>query len=54
MTLYAGLDISMRSVAICIVDQDGAVRLERSVPSEIPDIVRCFAEFGGADREDRF
>jgi hypothetical protein len=23
MTLYAGLDISMRSVALCIVDQDG-------------------------------
>lgn len=46
MTLYAGLDVSMRSVAICIVDQDGAVRLERSVPSEIPDIVRCLAEFG--------
>ncbi len=46
MTLYAGLDISVRSVAICIVDHDGAIRLERSVPSEVPDIVRCLAEFG--------
>lgn len=48
MTLYAGLDISVRSVAICIVDHDGVIRLERSVPSEVRDIVRCLAEFGEA------
>ena len=34
---YAALDVSLRSVAICIIDHDGKVRLERSVPSEVPD-----------------
>jgi hypothetical protein len=38
---YAALDVSLRSVAICIIDQDGKVRLERSVPSDVPDVVRC-------------
>ena len=43
---YAALDVSLRSVEICIIDQDGKVRLERSVPSEVPDLVRCLREFG--------
>jgi transposase len=43
---YAALDVSLRSVAVCIVDQDGKVRLERSVPSEVPDLIRCLGEFG--------
>jgi transposase len=43
---YAALDVSLRSVAICIIDQDGKVRLERSVPSDVPDLVRCLCEFG--------
>ena len=34
---YAALDVSLRSVAVCIIDQEGKVRLERSVPSEVPD-----------------
>lgn len=42
---YAALDVSLRSVAICIIDEAGKVRLERSVPSDVPDIVRCFNEF---------
>jgi transposase len=43
---YAALDVSLRSVAICILDQDGKLRLERSVPSEVCDLVRCLREFG--------
>jgi len=43
---YAALDVSLRSIAICIIDETGKVRLERSVPSEVPDLVRCFHEFG--------
>lgn len=43
---YAALDVSLRSVAICIIDHDGKVRLERSVPSEVPELVRCLREFG--------
>ena len=41
MTYYAALDVSLRSVAICINDDQGAVCLERIVPSEINDIVAC-------------
>lgn len=43
---YAALDVSLRSVAICIIDEAGKVRLERSVPSDVPDLVRCLNEFG--------
>ncbi|WP_158918714.1 IS110 family transposase [Caulobacter sp. S45] len=43
---YVALDVSLRSVAVCIIDQDGKVKLERSVPSEVPDLVRCLREFG--------
>jgi transposase len=43
---YAALDVSLRSVAVCIIDQDGQVRLEQSVPSEVSDLIRCLGEFG--------
>ncbi len=29
MTYYAGLDVALRTVAICIVDDKGTVALER-------------------------
>lgn len=38
---YAALDVSLRSVAVCIIDESGKVKLERSVPSDVPDLVRC-------------
>nr|WP_313427243.1 transposase [Brevundimonas diminuta] len=43
---YAALDVSLRSVAVCIIDSDGKVRFERSVPSDVPDLVACLNEFG--------
>lgn len=46
MTYYAALDVSLRSVAICIVDDQGEIQLERSVESDVEDIVHCFAHFG--------
>jgi len=46
MTYYAALDVSLRSVAICIVDDQGEIHLERSVDSDVEDIVHCFAHFG--------
>ncbi len=45
MTYYAALDVSLRSVAICIVDDQGAVCLERTVPSEVTDIAACLRDF---------
>lgn len=38
MDYYVGLDVSLRSVAVCVVDHDGKAVLERSVPCEIEDI----------------
>lgn len=43
---YAALDVSLRSVAICIVDEAGKVRLERSTSSELVDLIRCLQDFG--------
>ena len=43
---YAALDVSLRSVAVCIIDENGKVKLERSAPSDVPDLVRCLREFG--------
>jgi transposase len=42
---YSALDVSLRSV-VCIIDQDGRVRFERSVPSDVPDLIRCLEAFG--------
>ena len=46
MTYYAALDVGLRSVALCIIDETGTVRLERSLPSEVEDIVDCLHGFG--------
>jgi transposase len=48
MAHYVGLAVGLRTTALCIVDAGGAVRLERSVPSEVDDIAGCRAGFGGA------
>jgi transposase len=45
MTYYAALDVSLRSVAICIIDEGSSVCLERSVPSEVSDIAACLTGF---------
>lgn len=49
---YAALDVSLRSVAICIIDDKGKVRLERSVSSELVDLIRCLREFGQPIRQE--
>lgn len=43
---YAALDVSLRSAAVCIVDRDGKVRLEKTVPSEVSGLVSCLRSFG--------
>ena len=48
MTYYAALDVSLRSVAICIIDDRGEVFLERTVPSEVSDIIACLRSFDHA------
>jgi len=45
MTYYTALDVSLRSISICIVDDTGDVRYEAKVPAEIPWIVACLRRF---------
>ena len=39
MTYYTGIDVSLRSVSICVVDDKGEVCLEAKVAAEIDAIV---------------
>jgi transposase len=46
MEYFAGLDVSLRSCAPCVVDTKGMVVLERELPCEIGDIVDCLSSCG--------
>jgi len=46
MTYYAALDVGLRTTAVCIVDGNGEIQLERSLTSEVDDIVTCLRGFG--------
>jgi transposase len=41
MTSYVGLDVSLKSTSICVVDADGAVAVEQAVTSD-PDAIADF------------
>ena len=45
MTHYAALDVSLRSVALCIVDNNEDMKLEKSVKAEVEDIVQLLRSF---------
>jgi transposase len=45
MEYYVGLDVSLRSCAVCIVDAKGKVAFERELVCEVDDIVECLAQF---------
>ncbi|TCS67678.1 transposase [Primorskyibacter sedentarius] len=45
MDYYVGLDVSLRSVAVCVIDVDGKHVFERTVECEIDDIVRSLKKF---------
>ncbi len=38
---YAGLDVSLKETAICIVDEDGTIIIERMIPTE-PELIEKF------------
>ena len=39
MTYYAGLDVSLRSTNICVVDEQGELAAEGKTDAEVADIV---------------
>jgi len=45
MDYFVGLDVSLRSCALCIVDTKGNVVLERELACEVDDIAECLSEF---------
>ena len=45
MNYFAGLDVSLRSCALCIVDNKGTVLFEREMPCEIDEITLCLTSF---------
>jgi transposase len=45
MTYFTALDVSLRSISICIVDDTGDVRYEAKIPAEIPRIIACLRKF---------
>ena len=45
MEYYVGLDVSLRSCALCIIDNRGRVYLERELPCEVEDIADCLEAF---------
>jgi len=45
MTYFTGLDVSLRYVSICIVDDTGQVRYEAKVPAEVDKLVGCLRKF---------
>jgi len=47
MTHYVALDVSLRSVAICIIDAEGTIKRETSVVSDVEDIVHVLGTFDG-------
>jgi len=44
MLQYVGLDVSLAEVAICVVDEDGAIEFEGTAPSEPEAIADCLLE----------
>jgi transposase len=41
MEYFVGLDVSLRSCALCIVDGKGTVLLDRDLPCDVRDIAEC-------------
>ena len=45
MNYHTALDVSLRSVSICIVDEEGTIQFETKVPAEVEEIDKCLRRF---------
>jgi transposase len=45
MTYYAALDVSLRSVHLCVIDEKGEIQAEAKLDSEVEDIVAFLRRF---------
>ena len=48
MDTYVGLDVSLRETAVCVVDESGAIQLERTVAAD-PDVIAALLQAQGHD-----
>lgn len=46
MKYFVGLDVALRSLAVCIIDADGKIVRERALACEVEEIVDCLHDFG--------
>ena len=49
MDYYVGLDVSLRSVAVCVIDEDGRTVFERSFACDIDAISGCLSDLPADD-----
>lgn len=45
MKYHTALDVSLRSVSICIIDDEGSIQFESKVSSDVDKIVSCLKRF---------
>ena len=45
MTYHTALDVSLRSVSICIIDDEGTIQFEGTAASEVEEIIACLKRF---------
>ena len=45
MTYYTATDVPLRSVSICIVDDEGTIHFEGKAVSEVDEVVTCLKQF---------
>ena len=46
MQYFVGLDVALRSLALCIIDGAGQIILERALDCEVESITSCLKQFG--------
>ena len=51
MKYFTGIDVSLRFVSICVVDEAGVVRYENKVAAEVELIVASLRRFSGEIRQ---
>lgn len=51
MAYFTGIDVSLRSVSICVIDESGAIRFESKVAAEVDLIVAALRKFSPEIRQ---
>lgn len=50
MSYFVGLDVSLRSVSVCVIDGDGKIVRERTVDFEMEEVIACVRDAGPVKR----